>query len=168
MKIRLYLLLLLLSTAVFAQQKQVVTSIDTIKNKIGAEFKLSIKTTVDTSSKVIFPKLKNIGALEVIQSYPIDTVKTDDRYELIKKYGLTQFDSGRYVIPSIKIFINSKPFLTDSLLVEVANVQVDTLKQKMFDIKDIAAADNSIGDWWKYLLIIGIDCWYWRIGLLVH
>ncbi len=156
MKKKLYLLLLLLSTAVFAQQKQVVTSIDTIKNKIGAEFKLSIKTTVDTSSKVIFPKLKNFGALEVIQSYPIDTVKMDGRYELIKKYGLTQFDSGRYVVPSIKIFINSKPFLTDSLLVEVANVQVDTLKQKMFDIKDIAPADNPIGDWWKYLLIVAL------------
>ncbi|QIH38859.1 hypothetical protein G7A72_08615 [Flavobacterium sp. Sr18] len=156
MKKQLYLLLLLLSTAVFAQQKQVVTSIDTTKNKIGAEFKLSIKTTVDTSSKVIFPKLKNFGALEVIQSYPIDTVKMDGRYELIKKYGLTQFDSGRYVVPSIRIFINSKPFLTDSLLVEVANVQVDTLKQKMFDIKDIALADNPIGDWWKYLLIIAL------------
>lgn len=156
MKKQLYLLLLLLSTAVFAQQKQVFTSIDTTKNKIGAEFKLSIKTTVDTSSKVIFPKLKNFGALEVIQSYPIDTVKMDGRYELIKKYGLTQFDSGRYVVPSIRIFINSKPFLTDSLLVEVANVQVDTLKQKMFDIKDIAPADNPIGDWWKYLLIIAL------------
>nr|WP_315178706.1 hypothetical protein [uncultured Flavobacterium sp.] len=168
MKKQLYLLLLLLSTAVFAQQKQVVTSIDTIKNKIGAEFKLSIKTTVDTSSKVIFPKLKNFGALEVIQSYPIDTVKMDGRYELIKKYGLTQFDSGRYVVPSIKIFIDSKPFMTDSLLVEVANVQVDTLKQKMFDIKDIAPADNPIGDWWKYLLIfaliIGIGAFvYWFI-----
>ena len=156
MKKQLYLLLLLLSTAVFAQQKQVVTSIDTIKNKIGAEFKLSIKTTVDTSSKVIFPKLKNLGALEVIQSYPIDTVKMDGQYELIKKYGLTQFDSGRYVVPRIKIFIDSKPFMTDSLLVEVANVQVDTLKQKMYDIKDIAPADNSIGDWWKYLLIVAL------------
>ncbi|MBP6181782.1 hypothetical protein [Flavobacterium sp.] len=165
MKKQLYLLLLLLSAAVFAQQKQVVTSIDTIKNKIGAEFKLSIKTTVDTSSKVIFPKLKNVGALEVIQSYPIDTIKTDGRYELVKKYGLTQFDSGRYVIPSIKIFINSKPFLTDSLLVEVANVKVDTLKQKMFDIKGIAQADNSVGDWWKYLLIIALIV---GIGVLIY
>ena len=156
MKKQIYLLFLLLSTAVFAQQKQVVTSIDTLKNKIGAEFKLSIKTTVDASSKVIFPNLKNVGALEVIRSYPVDTAKVDGRYELIKKYGLTQFDSGRYVVPSIKIFINSKPFMTDSLLVEVANVKVDTLKQKMFDIKDIAPAENPIGNWWKYLLIIAL------------
>ena len=156
MKKQLHILLLLLSTAVFAQQKQVVTSIDTLKNKIGAEFKLSIKTTVDASSKVIFPNLKNVGALEVIRSYPIDTVKVDNKYELIKKYGLTQFDSGRFVVPSIKIFINSKPFMTDSLLVEVANVKVDTLKQKMFDIKDIAPAENPIGNWWKYVLVIAL------------
>nr|WP_314839628.1 hypothetical protein [uncultured Flavobacterium sp.] len=154
MKKHLYLLLLLLSTAVFAQQKQVVTSIDTIKNKIGAEFKLSIKTTVDSSSRVIFPKSRNFGALEVIQSYPVDTVKIDGRYELTKRYGLTQFDSGRYVIPRFKIFINNQAFLTDSLLVEVANVQVDTLKQKMYDIKDIAPAEETMGNWWKYVLAI--------------
>ncbi|MFA9192485.1 hypothetical protein AAGV28_13995 [Flavobacterium sp. FZUC8N2.13] len=161
------ILLLLLSTTIFAQQKRVETSIDTTKNKIGAEFKLTIKTSVDTLSKVVFPNLKNIGALEVIQSYPVDTVKNNDRYELIKKYGLTQFDSGRYVIPSIQILINKKPYQTDSIAVEVANVQVDTLKQKMYDIKDIQAANNALGDWWKYLLalivILGIGAgiyWY--------
>jgi len=169
MKNKIYIfLILLLSTAVFAQQKQVTTSIDTTKNKIGAEFKLTLKTNVDTLSKVVFPKLKNIGALEVIQSYPIDTIKKNDRYELIKKYGLTQFDSGKYTIPSIKILINNKAFLSDSLKVEVANVKVDTLKQKMYDIKDIAPANEGIGDWWKYLLglllIAGIGALiYWYI-----
>jgi hypothetical protein len=158
----------LFSTAVFAQQKQVATSVDTLKKKIGAEFKLTLKTTVDSKSKVVFPKLKNIGALEVIQSYPIDTIKKNDHYELIKKYGLTQFDSGKYTIPSIKILINNKAFLSDSLKVEVANVKVDTLKQKMFDIKDIAPANEGIGNWWKYLLglllIAGIGALiYWYI-----
>lgn len=165
MKNKIYLLLLFLSTAVFAQQKRVITSIDTTKNKIGAEFKLTLKTTVDTLSKVNFPNLKNIGALEVIQSYPIDTVKNNDRYELIKKYGLTQFDSGKYVIPSIKIFINSKPYMTDSLLVEVANVQVDTLKQKMYDIKDIVPVKSPMSVWWKYLLILALIL---GIGALVY
>ena len=164
------LLYFLFSTAVFAQQKQVTTSIDTTKNKIGAEFKLTLKTNVDTLSKVVFPNLRNFGALEVIQSYPIDTIRKNDRYELIKKYGLTQFDSGRYTIPSIKILINNKAFLTDSIKVEVANVQVDTLKQKMYDIKDIVKANEGIGDWWKYLLalvLIGglgaLVYWYFKI-----
>jgi hypothetical protein len=164
------ILYLLFSTTVFAQQKQVTTSIDTIKNKIGAEFKLTLKTNVDTLSKVVFPSARNFGALEVIQSYPIDTILKNDRYELIKKYGLTQFDSGRFMIPSIKILINNKVFLSDSIQVEVANVQVDTLKQKMYDIKDIVKANEGIGDWWKYLsvllLIGGIGAfiyWYYKI-----
>ena len=163
------LLLLLFSTSLFAQQKKVETSIDTTKNKIGAEFKLTLKTSVDTLSKVVFPKLKNIGALEVIQSYPIDTVKKDDRYELIKQYGLTQFDSGKYTIPSIKILINDKAFLTDSIKVEVANVQVDTLRQKMYDIKEIVKAEDS-SDWWKYLLgvllLLGVGAFiYWYLKI---
>jgi hypothetical protein len=162
------LLYFLFTTAVFAQQKQVTTSIDTTKNKIGAEFKLTLKTNVDTLSKVVFPNVKSFGALEVIQSYPIDTIRKDDRYELVKKYGLTQFDSGRYMIPSVKILINKKAFLSDSIQVEVANVQVDTLRQKMYDIKDIVPANEGIGDWWKYLLVLiviaGIGAFiYWYI-----
>ena len=161
------LLYFLFSTAVFAQQKQVTTSIDTTKNKIGAEFKLTLKTNVDTLSKVVFPNVKNFGPLEVIISYPIDTIRKNDRYELVKKYGLTQFDSGRYVIPSVKILINKKEYLSDSINVEVANVQVDTLKQKMYDIKDIVPANES-SDWWKYLLVLlviaGIGAFiYWYI-----
>jgi hypothetical protein len=168
MKKQVFFLLLLLSASVFGQQKRVETSIDTLKNKIGAEFKLTLKTSVDTLSKVVFPKLKNAGALEVIRSYPIDTIRNNDRYELVKKYGLTQFDSGRYTIPSIKIFINNKPYLTDSISVEVANVEVDTLKQKMYDIKAVIPVKSGLGNWWKYLLIlaliIGIGAFvYWLI-----
>lgn len=167
MKLKFYIFLFLLSSSIFAQQKQVETSIDTTKNKIGAEFKLTLKTVVSSKSKVVFPKLKTIGSLEVIQSYPIDTVKKDGNYELIKKYGLTQFDSGKYTIPSIKILIDKKPYLSDSIRVEVANVKVDTLQQKMYDIKDITGPESN-NDWLIYLLIIlviiGIGAFvYWFV-----
>lgn len=152
MKFKLYILFLLLSTSLFAQK--VTTSVNVTKNKIGAEFKLTLKTNVDTLSKVKFPEAKNFGALEVIQSYKIDTIKNGARYELIKKYGLTQFDSGKYVIPRIPVFINGKPNFSDSINVEVNNIQVDTLKQKMYDIKDIAKVDSPIGSWWIYVLIL--------------
>ena len=152
MKIKLYILFFLLSTSLFAQK--VTTSVDTIKNKIGAEFKLTLKTDVDTLSKVKFPEAKNFGALEVIHSYKIDTVRNGARYELIKKYGLTQFDSGSYVIPRIPVLINGKAVFSDSIKLEVNDVKVDTLKQKMYDIKDIAQAESPLGTWWIYLLIL--------------
>lgn len=139
-----------------AQQKQLSTSLDKTKNKIGAEFKLTLKTTVDTSARVVFPKLKTLGALEVINSYKIDTVAQGSRHELIKKYGLTQFDSGQYKIPSIKVLINNKPFYSDSLRVEVNSVQVDTLRQKMYDIKPIAAAPSDYSWIWKWLIAVSI------------
>ena len=152
MKIKLYILFFFISTSLFAQK--VTSSIDTIKNKIGAEFQLTLKTEVDTLSKVKFPNAKNFGAFEVIQSYKIDTVKKNDRYELIKKYGLAQFDSGKYTIPRLQVFINGKPNFTDSFTVEVQNVVVDTLKQKMYDIKDVAQVESPMGNWWIYLLVV--------------
>jgi hypothetical protein len=151
MKIKIHILFLLFSTSLFAHK--VTTSIDTTKNKIGAEFQLTLKTEVDTLSKVKFPNAKNFGALEVIQSYKIDTVKKNDRYELIKKYGLAQFDSGKYTIPRLQVFINGKPNFTDSITIEVQNVVVDTLKQKMYDIKDVAQVKSPMGNWWIYGLV---------------
>ena len=152
MKIKLYILFFLLSTSLFAQK--VTTSINVTKNKIGAEFKLILKTDVDTLSKVKFPEAKNFGALEVIQSYKIDTVKNGAHYQLIKKYGLTQFDSGKYTIPRIPVLINGKPVFSDSIKVEVNTIKVDTLQQKMYDIKDIAQVESPLGTWWIYILIL--------------
>lgn len=149
MKFKLYILIFLFSTSLFAQK--VTTSIDSTKKKIGAEFKLTLKASVNKKDKVVFPKAKNFGALEVIESYKIDTIKSNDKYELIKKYGLTQFDSGKYTIPRIQILINGKPSYSDSIKVEVADVKVDTLKQKMYEIKDVIPVESS-SDWWKYLL----------------
>jgi len=153
MKFKLYIVFFLLSTSLWAQPK-VTTSVNTTKNKIGAEFKLTLKTNVDTLSKVKFPEAKSFGALEVIQSYKIDTIKNGARYQLIKKYGLTQFDSGKYVIPKIPVLINGKQTFSDSIKVEVNNIKVDTLKQKMYDIKDIAKVESPLGNWWIYVLIL--------------
>lgn len=150
MRFKLYILLLFTSS-LFAQK--VTTSIDSTSKKIGAEFKLTLKTETDSATKVKFPNGKFFGALEVIQSYKIDTIKNGNRYELIKKYGLTQFDSGKYIIPKLPVLFNGKAVFSDSIKIEVADVKVDTLKQKMYDIKDIAKADSS-SNWWKYLLVL--------------
>lgn len=152
MKFKLYILFFLFSASLFAQK--VTTSVDKTKNKIGAEFKLTLKTDVDTLSKVKFPEARMFGALEVIQSYKIDTIKNGGRYQLIKKYGLTQFDSGKYIIPKIPVLINGKMAFSDSIKVEVNDVKVDTLKQKMYDIKGITEVEHPLGSWWIYVLIL--------------
>ncbi|MFY0481593.1 hypothetical protein ACI6PS_03230 [Flavobacterium sp. PLA-1-15] len=164
MKIKFYILFLLFTTTLFAQ-KRVETSIDTTKNKIGAQFNLTLRTVVDTTETVTFPSGTNFGRMEVIRNYVVDTVQKDGKYELIKKYGLAQFDSGKYTVPSLKVFINQKPYFTDSLSVEVANVQVDTLQQKMYEIKPIIGAPSASSSIWKWLLIIALLV---GVGFLVY
>jgi hypothetical protein len=156
-KINYYICFLLLASfTVLGQQKQVHTSIDSTKIKIGSQFNLTLKTTVDAKARVNFPEGKNFGLLEVLESYPVDTIKNDGRYELVKKYGLTQFDSGRYVIPPLPVIINNKNFTTDSLTIEVTNVVVDTLKQKMFDIKPVAEVKSESNIWWYLVILAGL------------
>lgn len=152
---KLYTVLFLLAAiTVFGQNKQVQASIDSTKIRIGSQFNLTLKAKVDTSARVNFPEGKTFGSLEVLQSYPIDTIKDGAMYELVKKYGLTQFDSGRYVVPSLPVIINNKSIRTDSLLVEVRNIEVDTLKQKMFDIKPVLEAKSDTAFWYWLLAIL--------------
>ncbi len=153
-KIKFLIFFFLLQITAFAQTKPVATSVDTLKNKIGAQFNLTLKVTADADAKIIFPSSNRFGALEVIRSYEIDTVKTDSKYEFVKRYGITQFDSGRYTIPQLPLMINKKGFMSDSISIEIFNVEVDTLKQKMFEIKDIDKSEQESSIWWKFLLVV--------------
>ena len=112
---------------------------------------------------VLFPEGQSFNPLEVIDSYDIDTTRLQDKIRLIKKYGLTQFDSGSYTLPSQRVVINNKSFNTDSVNLEVFNVLVDTTKQKMFHIKPAFEVEEPGFDFEKLLywiapilLIIGI------------
>nr|WP_294934208.1 hypothetical protein [uncultured Flavobacterium sp.] len=152
MKRKLYIALFLLITAIGFAQQPVQTSVDSTKIKIGSQFNLTLKVKGTKETRVAFPESKSFGQLEVLESYPVDTIKKNAAYEFIKKYGLTQFDSGRYVLPRIPVLIGNKQFLSDSAVIEVNNVVVDTLKQKMYDIKPIVEVEDSSFDFWWYLI----------------
>ena len=82
---------------------QVKCSIDSTKIKIGAQITYKIEVESKPNSLVVFPEGQTFSPLEMIESYAIDTIKKNDKYNFIKKYGLTQFDSGKYTIPRQKI-----------------------------------------------------------------
>lgn len=131
-------LLLFFTSLIFGQSVQ--TSLNKKSIKIGEEAQLIVKTKVHSSDFIVFPELDSIGKLEVIENYPVDTLKTNHQTELVKRYGLTHFDAGNYTIPSIEILYNKKKIQTQKSSLQVNDVLVDTTKQKMYDIK----ADASI------------------------
>lgn len=150
----------------YAQQNGVTASLDTTAIKIGAQANLTLKTTVGNTTKVNFPTGKTFGMLEVLEAYPTDTVKKGALLELSKKYGITQFDAGKYTIPPLTVVIGKKLVDTKQLTLEVKDIKVDTLKQKMYDIKPVIAGPAP-SLWWLYVLIamavgaLGYLGWKW-------
>ncbi len=159
----LFLFFVLCSLVSFAQ---VTASVDSTAIKIGEQITYKIQVEVDTTSLVVFPEGQTFQPLEMIESYKIDTTKQSDKYKLIKRYGLTQFDSGVYTIPRQKIVIGSQTIFTDSIKVEVNTIAVDTTKQPLYNIKPIIEVNKSPSKWWLYilitLLIIGV------VGFLLY
>ncbi|WP_439901098.1 hypothetical protein [Winogradskyella luteola] len=133
---------------------QVKTEVDTTKIRIGEQINYKIKVEADSSSLVVFPEGQTFMPLEAVEALDIDTTKKDSKFLLSRIYKLTQFDSGSYTIPRQKIIIDEKPFFTDSLQVDVNTIEVDTTKQKLYDIKPIIEVQKSGSNWWKWLLAI--------------
>lgn len=150
LKLVLSCVLCLMSFFSFAQ---VISSIDSTSIKIGEQITYQINVEADSTDLVVFPEGQTFQPLEMIESYQIDTTKNNAKFNLIKRYGLTQFDSGVYTIPRQKIIIGNRTVFTDSLKVEVNNVVIDTTKQGLYDIKPFKRVDKSSSQWWKYLLM---------------
>lgn len=142
----LYILLLIVSVG-FAQNPMVKAQIETSNIRIGEQFNLRI--SVNETKNVILPKLELKG-LEVIDSAKIDTLNNI----LIQKYVITGFDSGAFYIPQQQIFVKNQAYLTDSLLVNVATVEVDTTKIKKFPIKSIKKEPYVFDDFKIYIYLL--------------
>ncbi|WP_394364902.1 BatD family protein [Polaribacter haliotis] len=125
----------------------VKAEIDTTNIRIGEQFQLKI--SVDETQNVIIPKLR-LNGLEVIDSTKVDTLKNS----LIRRYILTGFDSGAFYIPQQQIFVKNRAYFTDSLLVNVATVAIDTTKVKKFPIKSIKKEPYTFDDFKIYFYIL--------------
>ena len=146
-RILYFILILFVLPTLHAQEVKVATSTKNIKIGEQIEYKISVQAPAD--AVVVFPEGQTFGALEMVKTSSTDTLKETGKFRLEKAYYLTQFDEGKYTIPQQKINISNKDFYTDSLLIEVHTIAVDTLKQPLYDIKPIAevASPSSFRLW---------------------
>lgn len=142
---------LFLSLCTLAGFAQVTSAVDSTQIKIGSAFNLTIKANANEGSKVVFPNQQNIGPFEVLEQSKTDTVLNGSQMELTKKYTLTQFDEGEYVVPRLSVYIDGKNHQTNLFNIKVNNVTVDTLKQPMHDIKAQIGGETDTDKLWKYL-----------------
>ena len=149
-----FILILFVFPTLHAQEVKVATSTKNIKIGEQIEYKISVQAPADAT--VLFPEGQTFGALEMVKTNPTDTLKEAGKFRLEKAYYLTQFDEGKYTIPQQKIQISHKDFYTDSLLVEVHNVAVDTLKQPLYDAKPIADVTSPSSSLLWLWIVLGI------------
>ena len=102
---------------------------------IGKELSYIIDINSASAENIIFPDSTSFVPFELISETKVDTIKKEIGFLFSKKYGITSFDEGDFIIPKIKIQIGDKLFSTESKKITVNLVEVDTTKQGLYDIK---------------------------------
>ena len=118
-------------------------AVDTTKMRIGEQIQYTLQLKADSTAQVSFSDQPIFAPFEILEESAIDTIKAQSHYLFTKKYALIQFDSGAYWLPPQKVVVNGFYKTSDSLLIQVATVPVDTLKQKLFDIKPIVEVEQN-------------------------
>ena len=121
--------------SITTNSQSVTATVESDSILIGKELSYIIDVKSEKVENIIFPDSTSFTPFELISETKIDTLKREDGFSFSKKYGITSFDEGDYIIPKIKVQIGDKLFSTDSKKITVNLVEVDTTKQGLYDIK---------------------------------
>ena len=139
-----------LSIPIFSQQKPVFSSlVDTTSIKIGEKINYEIKIKIDTNSILQLEENQLLNSFEIIEEFEIDTFKKAGEVNFIKRFSITCFEPGPSYLKSPKILVDDVLYYSDSILINVLNVKVDTVSKKFFDIKNITELQKNHEGWWK-------------------
>ena len=121
--------------SITTNSQSVTASVESDSILIGKELNYTIDVNAEKVENIIFPDSTSFVPFELISETKVDTLKQDNGFRFSKKYGITSFDEGDFIIPKIKIQIGDKLFSTDSKKITVNLVEVDTTKQGLYEIK---------------------------------
>lgn len=133
--------------------EELLVAVDSTELRIGEQINIRYQIKGDSLSQIQFAEQPNFAPFELLEDFPLDTLRSQAHYLFTKKYALIQFDSGTYWIPKQKILINGVGAISDSILIRVNTVLVDTLKQPLFDIKPLVAVKRGYKKLTQQILI---------------
>lgn len=146
----------------FAQQPNAGTAkatADSAAIKIGEQFHLNLQVNAHSGLHLVWAEIPDsFNHFLVVDRGKIDTSSQQGKNIYRQQITLTSFDSGAWHIPALdfKVIlgdsaISSPTLITDSLLVQVNTVPVDTTKP-FKPIKQIRRVPFNILAYWPYLL----------------
>ena len=120
-----------------------IVAVDSTAVKIGEQIDYILQVKADSTAQVVFPEQPLFAPFELLEASPVDTLKTQSHYLYTKKYALIQFDSGDYFIPQQQVLINGFSKIADLAPLRVNTVVVDTIQQKLYDIKPLQEVEKN-------------------------
>ena len=154
--------LICITTSMISQE--LVTSIDSTSIFIGEEITYKLEVHSDTLNLIKFPESKSFIPMEVLKTYDSDTITSNEKYIISKKYALTNFDAGSYILPKQKVVFGDTTLYSNSKKIEVKLVAVDTSKQRLYEIKPniemskldifLTRANSFANDYMSILILI--------------
>ena len=113
-------------------------STDTTRIRIGEQIHLGLEVRAPKDALVDFPDFRfQSDSMEVVGRSKIDTSYKRDEAIYRITYRLTSFEKGKYLVPAIEVKAGESILTTDPFQVQVSTVEVDTLRQARYGIKDI-------------------------------
>lgn len=159
---------LLLSALIFGQKATL--SLDRNAFRIGEQATVSIQFEYENpngNALVIWPNFdEEISPGVEIVKRTLDEDRlidsTDGRYLRSQKLTITVFEEGEYSIPKQEIRLGDSSYYTNSAVLSITTVEVDTVSKKLYDLKPIYEVNYPFSerskDWlhenWTWLAII--------------
>ncbi|HTL80796.1 MAG TPA: BatD family protein [Bacteroidia bacterium] len=135
--------------------------------RIGEQITLQLKLHYNEGTKhakVTWPSISDtlVHNFTVVKKDTISTTlvnRASVLYEKAQKITVTSFDSGFYHIPAFRFIVDKDTVYTDSLMVYVSTIPVDTT-QDIKDIKDIYTVppppEEPHSRMWLWILLIAL------------
>lgn len=138
-----------------AQQIEVKATIDSTNILIGQQTLIKVEVLQPEETKVNFPNFQ-VGetiteGVEILAISKADTSNVDNGLKIRQDYLITSFDSGSYVIPPFKFQAFEQEYVTNSLFLDVHNIEID---DENAEIKDIKPVYEPPFNWLRFLGIL--------------
>lgn len=159
MKIKfLIYIFVLLAFSLQSKSQSLKISSDTNNVMIGdlitINYQYLAPETVDVTMPIFIKD--SAGKLQVLNEMNVDTIKNGNSFGLSKKFIVSAYDSGSFVVPPLYALVHNKDKIdtvySDSITLNFAMPQIDTSKA-IKDIKDIYAVDYT-DNTWIYVVVI--------------
>lgn len=155
----------------FSQLPQVKVSVDKTDILIGQQILYSVESSMADNTFQIswFSVPDSLGTFVIVSKDKIDTTVANGNIIFKQQLILTNFDSGRQVIPPLSITASdlhsdsSFTIFTDTVPVNVSYSPLDSI-QPFHDIKPVIELKNSRPWWFWALIALGIVL----LGILIY